>query len=224
MVIEAPKISPKQALNPVRRIYDTLYVAYGPQHWWPAETPFEVMVGAILTQNTAWHNVVKGVENLKALGALTPETILAASDDILSQRLRPTGYFNLKAKRLKAYCAWYMEAGQHDALKSLTTTALREALLKVPGIGPETADDILLYAFDRPVFVFDTYTRRLFSRLGCITGEEPYETLRAWLEGELPAEAGLLGEYHALIVRHAKEACQKRPRCEKCLFCLRCDP
>lgn len=204
------------------KIYNRLYDACGPQHWWPGETAFEIMVGAILTQNTAWSNVERAIANLRANDALTAETIAATHARRLAIWLRPSGYFNVKAKRLKAFCRWLVAAGGVEALEALDTPALRHQLLAIHGIGPETADDMLLYAFERPVFVIDAYTRRVFSRLGMITGDEGYETLRHWFEAGLARKRDkvrLFNEYHALIVRHGKDVCRVRPRCAQC--CLR---
>ncbi len=205
-------------------VYKCLYRAYGPQHWWPGDTPFEVMVGAVLTQNTAWSNVEKAIANLKQAGALSPEAVVEAEHETLAEWLRPSGYFNIKATRLKNLCSWYLQQGGFDALRRLDDHALRHAVLSVNGVGPETADDILLYAFERPVFVIDAYTRRIFSRLGLLEHDSGYETLRQQFEHELRREqerVSLFNEYHALIVRHAKEACRKRPDCNAC--CLRRD-
>lgn len=204
----------------LRRVFERLLGHHGPQHWWPADTPFEVMVGAVLTQNTAWVNVERAIANLRAATALTPEGLLALSPARLAAAIRPSGYFNVKAERLRRFCAWYLEQGGHAGLASRPTAWLRRELLGVHGIGPETADDILLYAFHRPVFVIDAYTRRILGRLGVVRGDEPYEVLRAGLEGALGPDAELFNQYHALIVRHAKEACSVRaPRCGPC--CLR---
>ena len=205
----------------MKTIYDTLYRNYGPQHWWPADTPFEVMVGAILTQNTAWSNVERAIANLRENRCLTAEQIIATPAEQLARWLKPSGYFNIKARRLQNYCRWYLDQGGRDALSKRDTPILRTQLLSVNGIGPETADDILLYAFERPVFVIDAYTRRLFSRLGTIRGDEDYETLRALFENELGTGNGstaLFNEYHALIVRHAKEVCGKQPCCNDCIL------
>ena len=139
----------------LREIYDLLLVRFGPQHWCPGETPFEIMVGAMLTQNTSWQNAEKAIANLVAKDKLYPQAIVDARHDQLAGWLRPSGYFNIKAERLKSFCRWYLEAGEHAALVRLATGTLRAALLDVKGIGPETADDMLLYAFERPVFVID---------------------------------------------------------------------
>lgn len=201
-----------------KTIYRTLYRHYGPQQWWPGETPFEVMVGAVLTQNTAWSNVEKAIANLKRAKALDPQVITRLPHARLARLLRPSGYFNIKAKRLRNFCAWYLAQGGYEALARLSTPVLRTRLLAVNGVGPETADDILLYAFARPVFVIDAYTRRLHSRLGHVRGDEDYETLRAIFEKSWrgAGKIKLFNEFHALIVRHAKEICRPRPRCNIC--------
>lgn len=204
------------------RTFDTLFEHYGPQHWWPGDTPFEIMVGAILTQNTAWTNVERAIANLVARDKLQPRAIINARHDHLANWLRPSGYFNIKAQRLKSYCRWYLDAGEYAGLDRLQTAELRSALLGVKGVGPETADDILLYAFGRPVFVIDAYTRRLFTRLGLSDGSEDYDTLRLGLERALGPDPALFNEYHALIVRHAKEVCRVRPDCGACLLARRC--
>ena len=200
-------------------VFRRLHGAHGPQLWWPGDTRFEIMVGAVLTQNTAWTNVEKAIANLKAAKALTPRAIADAPHRRLAAWLRPSGYFNVKAQRLRAFCRWLLAQGGERALARLSTDKLRAALLGVHGIGPETADDILLYAFDRPVFVIDAYTRRLFRRLGVIEGGEHYEELRELFESRLDRDVPLFNEYHALIVAHAKDVCRPRPRCEGC--CLR---
>ena len=206
-----------------RTVFEALLDAYGPQHWWPAQTPFEVMVGAVLTQNTAWVNVERGlgrlVQRLGGPSDLDAEQILALREADLADCLRPVGYFNVKARRLRSFCAGYLDAGGLDGLARLDTLALRHRLLAIHGVGPETADDMLLYAFDRPVFVVDAYTRRLGGRLGLLDGEAGYETIRHGFERALGPDVPLFNEYHALIVRHAKDVCRSRPRCEGC--CLR---
>ena len=204
------------AASGFRALLQDLQRAYGPRHWWPAETPFEVMVGAVLTQNTAWQNVERAIDNLKRRGTLAPETLLALPQSELAELIRPSGYFNVKARRLRHLCSFLVDAGGEAALRQWPTEELREALLDVHGIGPETADDILLYAFGRPVFVVDAYTRRLFRRLGRIGGNEGYEQLRRLVEQEIGADAAALNELHALIVHHAKAHCRVRPDCAGC--------
>lgn len=201
-------------------IYDRLLERYGAQHWWPAETPFEVMVGAVLTQNTAWSNVEKAIANLKAMdGGLGLESLLAVPEERLAAAIRPAGYFNIKAQRLLSLCRFLR---RHQGLERLETERLRAALLSVHGVGPETADDILLYAFDRPVFVIDAYTRRLFSRLGLVDGKRGYESFRGGFEAALESDSALFNEYHALIVVHAKAHCRTRPVCGECPLRDRC--
>jgi endonuclease-3 related protein len=219
------RLDAKTAMQPqptFLKVYRKLHAAHGPQHWWPGDTAFEIMVGAVLTQNTAWTNVEKAIANLKRARALTPQKILAAPKSTLAAWLKPSGYFNVKAKRLRAFCAWLLQQGGVKRLAKLPTSELRAALLSVHGIGPETADDILLYAFDRPVFVIDAYTRRIFSRLGLIGGKEHYEALRGTCEAALEADVPLFNEYHALIVVHGKDICRTKPQCSRCCFVKTC--
>ena len=197
-------------------LYDRLLDAYGPQHWWPAESAFEVIVGAVLTQNTSWKNVEKAIARLKATGNLDLDHIVALSQDDLAGLIRSSGFFNVKAKRLKNLCEWLQSQGGLDELAKWRTGKLRQSLLEINGIGPETADDILLYAFQRPVFVIDSYTRRLLGKLGLIQGAEDYEALRQMFESCLPPDHRLYNEYHALIVRHAKEKSAGDDHCRHC--------
>lgn len=205
-----------------RSVYRHLLAAYGPQGWWPADAAFEVVVGAVLTQNAAWTNVEYALEHLRGAGALEPEAILSLPDAALGRLIRPSGYFNVKARRLKAVCAFVREAGGLDALAGYSTDELRRAWLSVHGVGRETADDIVLYAFHRPVFVIDAYTRRVFERLGLFRGDEPYEALRAAFERALGPDVPVYQEYHGLIVRHCKAVCAVRPRCGQCCLRRRC--
>jgi len=205
-----------------KSVYQSLFKKYGAQKWWPADSPFEVMVGAILTQNTAWLNVERALDNLKQANVFSPQKIIDSNHDVLAQWLRPSGYFNVKAKRLKNFCEWYVGQNEYAGLKRKRSTSLREMLLSINGVGPETADDILLYAFNRKIFVIDAYTRRIFSRLGLVDASLDYEALRTIFETELESETVVLfNEYHALIVSHAKEVCKKKPMCEAC--CLQRD-
>ncbi len=206
----------------VRSVYRALLAGHGPQRWWPGDTPFEVMVGAVLTQNTAWSNVERAIANLRAADALDAGTIASVPLRRLAQWIRPSGYFNVKARRLQSFCRWYRDAGGMRRLSRWDTGRLRAALLGVHGVGPETADDILLYAFGRPVFVIDAYTRRIFARLGLVGGREPYETLRAAFERALETDAALFNEYHALLVVHGKDVCRPRPRCDACVLRRHC--
>lgn len=210
-------------------VHDALFTAYGPQQWWPALTPFEVMVGAVLTQNTAWSNVEKAIANLHRADAMDAEVILNAPQRRVAAWLRPAGYFNVKAERLRNFCNWYVERGGMKKLRRLDTAALRHELLSINGVGPETADDILLYAFHRPIFVIDAYTRRIFSRLQIVEGDESYDILRGHIEDALHRETRgnrdqvpLFNEYHALIVRHGKDVCRPKPRCAQCCLAVRC--
>ena len=155
----------------IYQIYQRLMRVYGPQQWWPGETAFEVMVGSVLTQNTSWVNVERAIANLKQQKVLSASCIVTLTHKRLARLLTPVGYFNVKATRLKNFCQWYLAQGGQGHLQRLATAALRHSLLAVNGIGPETADDMLLYAFERPVFVIDAYTRRLFKRLGIIEGK-----------------------------------------------------
>lgn len=205
-----------------RGIYHRLLADYGPRGWWPGESAFEIMVGAVLTQNTAWTNVEKAMANLKRARVWSPRAIVESHPRRLASLIRPSGYYNVKARRLRALCRWVVAQGGVRRLTALATDELRAELLAVHGIGPETADDILLYAFERPVFVIDAYTRRVFARLGMIRGDEAYETLRQRFELALGADVTLYNEYHALIVRHGKDTCRKRPRCEICCLASNC--
>jgi endonuclease-3 related protein len=201
----------------LKAIYDRLFAAYGRQHWWPADGPFEVMVGAILTQSAAWRNVEKAIGGLKAAGALSPSAIRRLSVGELAQIIRPCGYFNAKAIKLKALVGWFDGYGDDiNSLYAADTDSLRRELLAVHGIGPETADSVLLYAADKPVFVIDAYTRRIFSRLGLLSQEESYDACQRLFTANLAADAALYNEYHALLVKLAKEACRKQPLCKDC--------
>jgi endonuclease-3 related protein len=206
----------------LQAVFARLGEAYGQQSWWPAESRFEILIGAVLTQNTAWTNVERALERLRARHWTGAEAILRAPRRQLALALRPSGYFNLKTERLRQLCSWFVEAGGFAALDCWDTPQLRAALLTVKGIGPETADDILLYAFERPVFVIDAYTRRLFTRLGMLDGRPGYEDLRAAFERSLPADVQRYQQYHALIVEHAKRGCRPRPLCDRCVLRSRC--
>lgn len=204
-------------------IYEMLLAEYGPQGWWPVTPPgertprytggpsghaqrFEVAVGALLTQNTSWLNASRAIERLNDARLLGPDTIVGTDERVLARLIRPAGYFNQKAKRLKTLARFFAE-GQE---------VTRESLLALEGVGPETADSILLYGFGEPLFVVDAYTRRIFGRLGLLDVGAPYERMRELFEGALPRDAALFQEYHALIVEHAKRCCRKRPLCGEC--------
>ncbi|TWJ17556.1 endonuclease III domain-containing protein [Geobacter argillaceus] len=202
-------------------LYELLLATYGPRHWWPAETPFEVCVGAILTQNTNWVNVEKAIANLKAAGFLSVEALVRVDPLELGEVIRPAGFFNVKSRRLKSFVTWLMlrADGSLEQLFAADWRQLRPELLAISGIGPETADSILLYAGAQPTFVVDAYTRRLLFRLGLLTEEDTgYEEVRSLFMDALPQEVSLFNEYHALIVQHCKERCRKRPLCGGCVL------
>ena len=200
-------------------IYDRLLARYGRQRWWPAESPFEVMVGAILTQSTAWGNVEKVIAGLKATEALSPPALRRMKQAELAGLIYPSGYYNAKAKKLKALADWVGKYCGDDIsrLARGSTQDLRRQLLGVHGVGPETADSILLYAAGRPVFVIDAYTRRIIDRLGLSPdGRGSYDDYQRLFTASLPADAGLFNEYHALLVRLGKETCRRKPVCSRC--------
>jgi len=202
----------------LKDIYKRLLAACGQQHWWPAKEPFEVMVGAILTQSTAWRNAEKAIANLRAAKALSPEAIRRLPIPELARIIRPCGYYNAKALKLKSLADW-LGNHCHDNLNELFTSDiedLRQQLLSIHGIGQETADSILLYAAAKPVFVIDAYTRRIISRIGLALDSHSYAVYQHLFMANLPADARLFNEYHALLVRLAKDACRKKPVCDRC--------
>jgi endonuclease III related protein len=200
------------------KIYNRLYRTFGPRGWWPGQTPFEVMVGAVLTQNTAWVNVEKAIRNLKRAKALTPARLDSIEILRLSLLIRPTGYFNVKAKRLKSLVGFLFKEYNGDLrrMREERVDTLRTKLLGVHGIGPETCDSILLYALEKPVFVIDAYTKRIFSRCGAAKEDIPYEELQSIFMEGLPKSVRLYNEYHALIVQLGKDICRKNPKCGLC--------
>ena len=200
------------------KIYQLLFEHFGPQHWWPGQTRFEIITGAILTQNTNWTNVEKAIANLKSADLLTPKRLYYLDSSKLAELIRPAGYFNIKAKRLKSFLNWLFENynGQLQDLEELSTDQLREQLLSINGIGRETADSILLYAFDREIFVVDAYTARIFARHGLIEQDSVYEQIRDLFQSNLPANIKLFNEYHALLVKLGKEFCRPKARCSDC--------
>ena len=199
-------------------VYERLYAAYGPQHWWPGDSPFEVMVGAILTQSAAWHNVEIGIANLKAAGMLSPAALCQVPVEEIARLIYPCGYYNAKARKLKALVEWLRESSGDGPveLSGIKTSALRQQLLGVHGIGPETADSILLYAAGRPVFVIDAYTRLILARLGLAPAKNTYEDFQRLFMRILRHDARLFNEYHALLVRLGKTACRRQPLCQEC--------
>lgn len=209
----------------IPQVYDHLLAAYGPQGWWPGDdSAFTVVVGAILTQSAAWANVEKALANLERAGALSPRGLLGLSEEELARLVRPSVYYKAKARKLRAFAEMLAAdfGGSLERLLSLPQEALRARLLATHGIGPETADDIVLYAVRRPVFVVDVYTRRIFSRLGLRPEREAYGDWQGLFTSALPQDATLFNEYHALLVRHAKVACHKAPLCEGCCLLELC--
>ncbi len=212
-----------------KRIYERLLRAYGPRRWWPV-TPtgetiprytggprserqrFEVAVGAVLTQNTAWTNAARAIIHLNRVDAMSPAAIAGMDESDLAGAIRPAGYYNQKAKRLKILAEYFLSKRRRS----------RASLLALNGVGPETADSILLYAWNRPVFVIDAYTRRMFGRLGLLRENASYDEAQAAFQGNLPHFPALYREYHALIVEHGKRCCKKAPACKKCLLQTNC--
>lgn len=206
----------------IGQLFSRLFKTYGEQYWWPAESAFEVMIGAILTQNTAWTNVEKAIVLLSAHNSLTPQAILAAESDQLAELIYSSGYHNIKAARLKNLASWYVGAGEMATLEKMDTLLLRQQLLTINGVGPETADSILLYAFNRPIFIVDTYTRRLLSRLATISEDLSYDETQHLIEISLESDTDLFQEFHALIVVHCKTYCFKEPLCKGCPLQRQC--
>ncbi len=217
----------RQAL--LLKVFEILYSTFGPQQWWPVKgryeggpqdsnSAFEVMVGAILTQNTTWTNVEKALENLRSAQCLTPEGLRRMSIKRLALLLKPSGYFNIKARRLKSFIHFLYRQFAGDVRRMLKEepALLRQKLLSVKGIGPETADSILLYAGGFPWFVVDAYTRRIFSRHGLVVDKVSYQDLQDFFMRDLPRDTKQYNEYHALIVKLGKETCRREPLCEQC--------
>ena len=198
------------------QIYRQLLATYGQRHWWPADTSFEVMVGAILTQNTRWENVKTAIANLKQANMLDAECICNSNRKQLEECIRPSGFFRQKSRYLQAMSLFYYHHGYASGLKQYPTSSLRKKLLAVQGIGPETADSILLYALDKPIFVVDAYTRRIFNRLGYLSPDVEYRDIQSFFHNHLPHSLSLFKEYHALIVEHAKRHCHIKPLCASC--------
>jgi endonuclease-3 related protein len=199
--------------------YERLLAAFGPQHWWPGDSPFEIMVGAVLVQNTAWRNVERAIENLREAGVMSPHALYALPPAELAELIRPAGYYQVKANRLRNLLRFVVEeyGGSLDAMFATSLGALREQLLAIHGIGPETADAILLYAGGKPTFVVDTYTHRVLARHSWIGYDAGYDEIKEEFESTLPADAPLFNEYHALLVRVGKDYCKRAaPNCDAC--------
>jgi len=200
------------------RMYEAMFESISPRGWWPGRTRFEVCVGAILTQNTAWRNVKRAIANLKAARALNPVSMRDMDADALAELIRPSGYYNVKRRRLKNFVSMLFDdfGGSLDRLFALPAPELRVKLLSVNGIGMETADSITLYAAKKPVFVADAYTRRIGGRHGLFSPDADYETMRLYFTRRLPEDVALLNEYHALIVAVGNRHCGTTPDCEEC--------
>jgi endonuclease-3 related protein len=199
-------------------IFYKLLKAFGPRQWWPGDTPFEVMVGAILTQNTSWKNVEKAIQKLKTRRVLTPKGIHRLKTSDLASLIRSSGFYRIKADRLMSFVDFLFEEfeGKIERMKKEPPEGLRKRLLEVKGIGQETADSILLYALQKPMFVVDAYTRRVLSRHGMISDRASYEEVQKLFMRHLPPDEKLFNEYHALLVHVAKSACKKIPQCDIC--------
>lgn len=206
----------------LRTVLDRLAAAYGPQEWWPARDPFEMMAGALLTQRTTWRNAARALAALRCAGALSPEVLAGLRTAELQALVRPAGTFRTKAARLQSMARWYIDSGGWEVLAARSTPELRAALLGLSGVGPETADDILVYAFQRPVFVVDAYARRILSRYGWVGWDQPYERLSDAVASAIGRDTALLGEFHALLVEHGKRHCRATPRCIECPLASQC--
>ena len=206
------------------QLFATLLECHGPQGWWPAESAIEMSLGAILVQNTNWTNAHLAVERLRKESLLNQRAILACPQDRLETTIRSSGYFRQKAVRLKTFCRWLVDHDGFDLLRRRSTSDLRKSLLELSGIGPETADCILLYAFDRPVFVADGYARRIFERFGLIDNRRSsdYEEIRVSVENTTRMDAKAFNEFHALLVTHGKNVCRPRPDCMVCDLAVAC--
>jgi endonuclease III related protein len=219
-MLAPPPLLPRPAPRRRRllRLYDRLHRRYGPQRWWPARARFEIVVGAILTQNAAWRNAERAIARLRAAGALDVQTVLRLPSARLAALLRPSGTFRVKARRLRAFAAHVTRrhGGRLARLIALPLPALRDELRGIPGVGPETADAIALYAAGRPIFVVDAYTRRILARHRLVAPDADYAAVQALLMTHLPHDPALFNEFHALLVRVGKEHCRTRPRCEGC--------
>jgi endonuclease-3 related protein len=206
------------ATGQLTEIYELLFESFGPQSWWPGESQFEIIIGAILTQNTNWANVEKAIANLRTANALSAKALYQMNHDELAALIKPAGYFNIKAERLKTFLTWFFDGydGLLENLEQLSTARLREELLNIKGVGPETADSILLYAFERPVFVVDAYTARVMTRHALVETGCDYEQLQEIFQSNLVEDVKMFNEYHALLVRVGKEFCRPKAGCSGC--------
>lgn len=201
-------------------VYNLLYKTLGPRHWWPADSAFEVMVGAILTQNTNWTNVGRAIHNLKKKRALNPAAIYNMNLKRLARLIHPCGYYNIKAKRLKSFINYLFlkYSGKLTNMRRQPIGSLRREMLDVKGLGPETVDSIILYALEKPIFVVDAYTRRIMDCQGIIKSNSSYDEIQSVFMKNLPKNVKLFNEYHALLVEHAKRVCKSSPRCQECVL------
>ena len=202
----------------LKPLFQHLFDAYGPQHWWPGETAHEMIIGAMLVQNTNWNNVKRAIDNLREAGLLDPHALVAIPVEELEELLRPAGYFRIKARRLRNLMEWLVDRydGSLERMFQTPLVELRRELLAVNGVGPETADSILLYAGRLPTFVVDTYTHRVLARHGWVDFDAGYETIKELFESSLPDDVQLFNEFHALLVRVGKQHCKKQPLCDGC--------
>ncbi len=200
------------------QVYHRLYRHYGDLHWWPGESPLEVSVGAILTQNTAWTNVEKAIKRLKKARSLNVKALGGMPHRHLASLIKSAGYFNVKARRLKNFISFFQDhyGGSLKKMFGQETSRLRQELLSVNGTGPETADSILLYAGEKPVFVIDAYTKRILSRHGLMPYEQSYEEFQQLFMKHLPKNVPLYNQYHAMLVNIGKDFCRSRPLCASC--------
>jgi len=202
-------------MQKLKSIYNKLLKHFGPQHWWPGDTPFEIMIGAILTQNTNWGNVEKAIDNLKGARVLGARDLGKINLKKLGELIRPSGYFRVKARKLKVFCRWLIKQGGVRQLKKQNIQSLRPQLLEIWGIGPETADSMLCYALDKSTFVVDAYTKRIGNRVGLFKFQD-YHQIKDFFEQNLPKDLDLYKEYHALLVELGKNYCKPKPVCDSC--------
>ncbi len=208
----------------LEEFYAVLLGHYGDPMWWPADTPFEMCAGAILTQNTSWKNVERAIAGLKKLNLMTASAIARTAPDVLEQVIKSSGSYRQKARRLRLFAQFVLESygGRVEQMRGVHVDTLRRELLSIHGIGPETADSILLYACDKPVFVADAYSRRIFGRLGVAPGDTGYGALKSMVEGRLRADAPMYNRLHALLVEFGKQLCRQEPLCSRCFVSSRC--
>ncbi|MFA7562383.1 MAG: endonuclease III domain-containing protein [Methanoculleus sp.] len=208
----------KRLTDDLIQIYEELFAAFGHQRWWPAKTPFETMIGAILTQNVSWMNAAQAVRNLEDTGMLDPHLLAAADTAEVARLIVPSRFYNLKAERIREFSGVYVEefGGDPTTMAAVETGALRERLLSVRGLGKETVDSILLYACEKPVFVADAYTRRIFSRYGLLPEKASYDQMQRLFTENLSPDVGLFNDYHAQIVHLGSTTCKKSPLCDRC--------